>query len=117
MLTMSGCGDSLSRHLLSGASLSLAPDRIDDRQLKYTDPHGVNIYTFFSHGRFRYATLSQNQSHADSREGRYEYRRTGKNTGTIGFKNEPAIHLVFTDPKNARGRVDGDERVYQFTLE
>lgn len=97
--------------------MPLAPESIAGRQFQYADPHGVNIYTFLTGGRYRYATLSQNRSYADSREGNYKYERTENKTGTIKFDNEPAIRLVFTGPKTATGRVDGDERVYRFILE
>lgn len=114
---MSACANGHSRHSTSGVTVATAPGVIEGRQLEYNDPHGVNIYTFFAEGRYRYATLSQNRSHADSREGRYEYKRTGSETGAIAFKNEPAIRLVFTGPNTATGRVDGDKRVYRFRFD
>jgi hypothetical protein len=113
ILAISGCGHGMAWK----ESVSLAPDKIAGRQLEYTDSHGVNIYTFFTGGRYRYATLSQNRSYADSREGSYEYERTGKKTGTIRFENEPSIRLIFTGPQSAVGRVDADERVYRFLME
>jgi len=113
ILAVTGCGHDLTRK----DSTTLAPVSIAGRQLEYVDPHGVNIYTFFTGCRYRYATLSQNRSYADSREGNYEYERTGNKTGVVRFKNEPAIRLVFTGPKTATGRVVGDERVYRFVLD
>ena len=112
-LAVTGCGHDLLRK----DSTTLAPVSIAGRQLEYADPHGVNIYTFFTGGRYRYATLSRNRTYADSREGRYDYKRTGNKTGTIRFDKEPAIRLAFTDPKTATGHVDGDERVYRFLIE
>ncbi|MFM8982937.1 MAG: hypothetical protein ACKOLA_08535 [Spartobacteria bacterium] len=111
-LMVSGCGNDLT----SKKATPLGPESIAGRQMEYADPHGVNIYTFFAGGRYRYATLSQNRSFADSREGTYVYTRNGHNTGTISFDNEPSIRLGYTGPNTATGRVDGDERVYQFIV-
>ena len=112
-LAVTGCGHDLTRK----DSSTLAPVSIAGRQLEYADPHGVNIYTFFTGGRYRYATLSRNRTYADSREGRYDYKRTGNNMGTISFDKESAIQLVFVGQNAATGCVDGDQRVYRFTFE
>lgn len=109
---MSSCGHGLSQR----SSLPLAPESIEGRQVEYADLHGINIYSFFTEGRYRYATLSKNRTFADSREGHYEFERTGKKSGTIRFHNEPSIHLVFTSSNSATGRIDGDCRSYRFLL-
>jgi hypothetical protein len=95
---------------------SMAPASLAGSQLKYRDNHGRNIYTFFSDGRYRFAWLSQNESLADSREGRFHYSITKTNEALIRFENEPPITLRFTKPGMATGTIEGDERIYEFQI-
>jgi len=95
---------------------NMAPASLAGRQLKYSDNHGRNIYTFFPDGRYRFAWLSQNESLADSREGRFYYSTTKINEARIRFENEPQITLRFTEPGLATGTIQGDLRTYQFHI-
>ena len=94
-----------------------APAQLAGRQLQFTDSHGINFYTFFADGRYRYATLSQNKTYADSREGRFTYKRSGSNRAEIRFADEPTIRLTFSELSKATGTIDGDQRTYLFRLE
>lgn len=94
-----------------------APARIEGCQLRYTDNHGVNFYTFFHGDRFRYATISQNRTQADSRSGVYRYARTAPDNGSIELVGEGVIKLEFDGPGSAVGRIDGDARLYRVSIE
>ena len=113
-----GCSRSISSANLEkntrAACGNMAPASLAGSQLKYSDNHGRNIYTFFPDGRYRFAWLSQNESLADSREGRFHYSITKTNEALIRFENEPQIMLQFTKPGLARGTFQGDLRIYQF---
>ena len=95
---------------------NMAPASLAGRQLKYSDNHGRNIYTFFPDGRYRFAWLSQNESLADSREGRFHYSTTKANEALIRFENDPQITLRFTKPGLATGTIQGDLRIYEFHI-
>jgi hypothetical protein len=94
----------------------LAPQSLAGNQLKYRDNHSRNIYTFFPDGRYRYASLSQNESFSDHREGRFQYAVRSNAEAVISFDDEPSITLRFTDRDLAVGTIDGDVRVYQFQI-
>jgi hypothetical protein len=94
----------------------MAPASLADCQLKYSDNHGRNVYTFFPDGRYRFAWLSQNESLTDSREGRFHYSNTKTNEALIRFENEPQITLRFTKPGLATGTIQGDLRIYEFHI-
>jgi hypothetical protein len=115
-----GCSRSISSASLEKSTRSprsnMAPASLAGSQLKYRDNHGRNIYTFFSDGRYRFAWLSQNESLADSREGRFHYSTTKTNEALIRFENEPPITLRFTKPGLATGTIHGDLRIYQFQI-
>ncbi len=98
------------------SSNGLAPGSLAGFQLKSADNHGRNIYTFFPGGRYRFAWLSQNESLADSREGRFDYSITSPNEALLGFEDEPPITLRFFKPGLATGTIQGDLRTYQFQL-
>jgi len=117
---MGGCSRSISSANLEKNTRvtrgNMAPPSLAGRQLKYSDNHGRNIYTFFPDGRYRFAWLSQNESLADSREGRFYYSTTKTNEARIRFENEPQITLRFTEPGLATGTIQGDLRTYQFHI-
>jgi hypothetical protein len=117
---MGGCSRSMSSANLEKNTRAtrgnMAPASLAGRQLKYSDNHGCNIYTFFPGGRYRFAWLSQNESLADSREGRFHYSTMKKNETLIRFENEPQITLRFTKPGLATGTIQGDLRTYQFHI-
>jgi len=94
----------------------LAPQSLAGSQLKYRDNHGRNIYTFFPDGRYRFASLSQNESLANYREGRFQYAVRSPAEAVVNFDNESAITLRFSDRGLANGTIDGDTRVYQFQI-
>jgi hypothetical protein len=121
ILALAGaCSQSISSGSLEKCTraprVSMAPASLAGSQLKYRDNHGRNIYTFFSDGRYRFAWLSQNESLADSREGRFQYSTTKTNEALILFENEPPITLRFTKPGMTTGTIQGDERIYQFQI-
>jgi len=95
---------------------SLAPQSLAGSQLRYRDNHGLNIYTFFPGGRYRYASLSQNESLADHREGRFQYAVRSPAKAVVNFDDESAITLRFSGHGLACGTIDGDMRVYQFQV-
>ena len=115
-----GCSRSISSANLEKNTRAtrgnMAPASLAGCQLKYSDNHGRNIYTFFPDGRYRFAWLSQNESLADSREGRFHYSATKTNDALIRFENEPQITLRFTEPGLATGTIEGDWRIYQFHI-
>jgi hypothetical protein len=115
-----GCSRSISSANLEKNARAtrgnMAPASLAGRQLKYSDNHGRNVYTFFPDGRYRFAWLSQNESLADSREGRFHYSATKTNDALIRFENEPQITLRFTEPGLATGTIEGDWRIYQFHI-
>ena len=100
----------------AASASGLAPQSLAGSQLKYRDNHGRNIYTFFPDGRYRYASLSQNESLADHREGRFQYAVRSPAEAVVNFDDESAITLRFTDRGLANGTIDGDMRVYQFQI-
>ena len=100
----------------AASASSLAPQSLAGSQLKYRDNHGRNIYTFFPDGRYRYASLSQNESLADHREGRFQYAVRSPSKAVVSFDKEPSITLRFKDRGLAIGTIDGDVRVYQFQI-
>jgi len=95
---------------------NMAPASLAGCQLKYSDNHGRNIYTFFPDGRYRFAWLSQNESLAESREGRFHYSIMKTNEALIRFEHEPQITLRFTKPGFASGTIQGDLRIYEFQI-
>ena len=115
-----GCSRSISSANLEKNTRAtrghMAPASLAGSQLKYSDNHGRNIYTFFPDGRYRFAWLSQHESLADSREGRFHYSTTKTNEAQIRFENEPQITLRFTKPGLATGTIQGDLRIYQFQI-
>ena len=121
ILTLTGgCSRSISSGNLEENTRAtrgnMAPTSLAGCQLKYSDNHGRNIYTFFSDGRYRFAWLSQNESLADSREGRFHYSTTKINEALIRFENDPQITLRFTKPGLATGTIQGDLRIYEFHI-
>ena len=115
-----GCSRSISSANLEKNTRAtrgnMAPASLAGSQLKYSDNHGRNFYTFFPDGRYRFAWLSQNESLADSREGRFHYSTTKTNEALIRFENEPQITLRFTKPGSATGTIQGDLRIYEFHI-
>ena len=94
----------------------MAPQSLAGHQLKYQDNHGRNIYTFFPDGRYRFASLSQNESLADQREGRFQYVIRKPDEAVVSFEDEPPITLRFSDHGRASGTISGDVRIYQFQI-
>lgn len=94
-----------------------APARLEGCRLRYTDNHGENFYTFLSGERFRYATISQNRTYADSRDGTCRYLKTAPNKATIKLAGEAWMSLEFDRPGTGIGKMDGDLRNYRFTIE
>jgi hypothetical protein len=117
---MGGCSRGISSANLEKNTRAtrgnMAPAFLAGSQLKYRDNQGRNIYTFFPDGRYRFAWLSQNESLADSREGRFHYSTTKPNEALIRFENEPQITLRFTKPGLATGTIQGDLRIYHFHI-
>lgn len=111
------CGGCTALNLHGERLDGFAPARIEGSQLRYKDNHGENFYTFFPGGRFRYATISQNRTQADSRSGVYRYARTAPDNGSIELVGEGVITLEFDGPGSAVGRIDGDARLYRFSIE
>ena len=111
------CGGCIALKHGGDRTNGFAPSRIEGCQLRYTDNHGENFYTFFPGGRFRYATISQNRTQADSRSGVYRYARTAPDNGSIELVGEGVITLEFDGPGSAVGRIDGDARLYRFSIE
>jgi len=94
----------------------MAPRYLAGSQLEYTNPQGKNVYTFFGDGCYRYATMSQNQTTAASREGKYTYRITAPGRAHLTFDRDPAIRLQFDSPLTATGTVEGDTQTYSFRV-
>jgi hypothetical protein len=94
----------------------MAPSALAGSQMKYADNHGRYAYTFFEDGRYRFAFMSQNETTADSRAGRYTYALKSAGGATITFDHEPSIRLTFADPLNATGTIEGDDRTYSFRI-
>ena len=94
----------------------MTPLRIAGSQLHYRDNLGRYTYTFFADGRYRFASIHQSGTWADSREGRYRYVITAPSEATLSFARESAIHLRFESPFNGSGTTDGDVRPFAFTI-
>ena len=111
------CGGCTALNLHGERLDGFAPARIEGSQLRYKDNHGENFYTFFSGGRFRFATISQNRTQADMRSGVYRYAKTAPHNGSIKLVGEGVIDLEFDSPGSAVGRIEGDARLYRFSSE
>jgi len=83
-------------------------------QMRYTDNHGHYICTFFSDGRYRFVAVSQNETMADSREGRWAYKVTDPARAELRLDGDSVIRLEFSAPLEASGTIDDDVRIYQF---
>jgi len=92
----------------------MAPGALAGSQMKYADNHGRYVYTFLDDGRYRFASMSQNETMADSREGHYTYTVDDAGHATLSFDHDPTIRMTFSDPLNAKGTIEGDERAYSF---
>jgi hypothetical protein len=98
------------------ADNGLAPLAIAGNQLHYRDNHGSYTYTFFSDGRYRFASVHQTGTSADSREGRYRYVITAPGKAALSFDKESTIRLRFESPLDRTGTTDGDVRPFAFTI-
>lgn len=83
-------------------------------QMRYTDNHGKYTMTFFGDGRYRFVSVSQNETMADSREGRWEYEVSGRRTALLHLDGDSVIRLEFSAPLVASGTIDDDVRIYRF---
>ena len=83
-------------------------------QMRYADNHGKYTYTFFPDGRYRFVAVSQNETMADSREGRWQYKVTGRDRAELRLDGDSVIRLKFNGVLEASGRIDDDARIYQF---
>jgi hypothetical protein len=85
-------------------------------RLRYSDNHGRYNMTLFPGGRYRFVSISQNESVADTTEGRWSYQRTGPQTGELNVGGE-VWYLEFTSSSAARASTPGDVRTYFFAFE
>lgn len=85
-------------------------------QMRYADNHGKYTYTFFSDGRYRFVAVSQNETMADSREGRWEYQVTGPSRAELRLDGDSVISLKFDGVLEASGTIDDDVRTYRFSF-
>lgn len=106
--------------LLSSASAA-EPSGVDcilstpaETQMRYADNHGKYTMTFFGDGRYRFVSVSQNETMADSREGQWEYEVSGPHTALLRLDGDSVIRLEFSAPLEASGTIDDDVRIYQF---
>jgi hypothetical protein len=60
--------------------------------------------------------MSQNQTTAGSREGKYLYTITAPGKATITLDRTETIRLSFDTPLTATGTLDGDVRKYRFQI-
>ena len=80
----------------------------------YRDNHGQNTYTFLADGRYRFASMSQNRTVADSSEGRWAWRLLTTDRGELTLSNGQRAVLDFSAPLQATGKFEGDVRAYSF---
>ena len=83
-------------------------------QMRYADNHGKYTYTFFPDGRYRFVAVSQNETMADSREGRWQYKVTGPSRAELRLDGDSVVRLQFEGVLEASGTIDDDARTYQF---
>ena len=86
-------------------------------QMRYADNHTKYTFTFFEDGRYRLVSVSQNETLADTVEGRWTYQVKAAKEALLRLDGKSTIKLQFTSPLEALGRMDNDVRVYklQFT--
>ena len=85
-------------------------------RFRYQDNHGRYTVTLFPGGRYRFVSISQNESMADTQEGRWSWRRSGRNQGELRLGPE-SWYLRFFSPDRAEATTSGDMRTYSFTFE
>ncbi|HWB06006.1 MAG TPA: hypothetical protein VG796_23490 [Verrucomicrobiales bacterium] len=85
-------------------------------RLRYQDNHGRYTITLFPGGRYRFVSISQNETMADTTEGRWSWERTGFNRGELTIGGD-TWNLRFVSPQRAEATTDGDVRPYFFSFE
>jgi hypothetical protein len=85
-------------------------------RLRYQDNHGRYTITLFPNARYRFVSISQNESMADTTEGRWSWRRTGFGLGELSIGGE-VWSLRFVSPERAEATTAGDVRTYSFSFE
>ena len=82
--------------------------------MHYRDNHGNYTCTFFADGRYRFVTMSQNRTIADTSEGRWTWRLLTTDRGELTLSNGQRVVLDFNAPLQATGKFEGDVRTYSF---
>jgi hypothetical protein len=85
-------------------------------RVRYQDNHGRYTITLFPGGRYRFVSISQNETMADTTEGRWSYQRTGPQQGELRIGSE-VWYLRFTSPDAAEGTSPPDMRTYYLSFE
>ena len=85
-------------------------------RIRYQDNHGRYTVTLFPGGRYRFVSISQNETMADTQEGRWTWRRSGRNQGELRIGPE-SWYLRFFSPDRAEASTPGDMRTHTFTFE
>ncbi|HEX2750042.1 MAG TPA: hypothetical protein VHM91_18685 [Verrucomicrobiales bacterium] len=85
-------------------------------RVRYQDNHGRYTITLFPGGRYRFVSISQNETMADSTEGRWTWHRTGFNQGELGIGGDDWA-LRFVSSRRAEAATPGDVRTYNFSFE
>ena len=94
---------------------SISNDPANTR-IRYQDNHGRYTITLFPGGRYRFVSISQNETMADTTEGRWSYQRTGQQQGELRIGSE-TWYLRFTSPDAAEATSPPDMRTYYFNFE
>lgn len=85
-------------------------------RIRYQDNHGKYVVTLFPDHRYRWMSVSANETMADTREGKWAWKRSGPGKGELDFGDDTWT-LRFTAPDKAEAKTEGDTRTYYFTLE
>jgi hypothetical protein len=84
-------------------------------RLSYQDNHGRYTITLFPNGHYRFVSISQNETVADTTEGRWSWRRAGPGHGELSIGKD-IWTLRFKSPDRAEATTTGDVRTYSFSF-
>ncbi len=85
-------------------------------RIRYQDNHGKYVITLFPDHRYRWVSVSANETMADTREGKWRWKPSGAGKGELDFGDDTWT-LRFTSPDKAEAKTEGDMRTYYFTFE
>jgi hypothetical protein len=85
-------------------------------RIRYQDNHGTYTITLFPDGRYRHVSVSQNETLADTREGRWTWEPAANGRGELTL-GDNTWTLRFVSQDRADAKTDGDVRTYRFSFD